>query len=179
MANGWGGRRAGAGRKPKAEEYGTQIKAADKYTAEQLLHNAETMQRLADGGIPEIRETWELALAVLIDDIETTSEGETEKVIKVKRQLFPEAGEKELVCTKRVVTIRGPDLAAVAYQLNRIAGAPRRDEEPDTRDEEIQRFMDTVLATIAEADGETKKKIIARLRSRNPVGRVRRRAAAE
>lgn len=52
MANGWGGARAGAGRKRKSEKYAAEIEAAEKKVKDRLPDLIDNLFLLAQGGYP-------------------------------------------------------------------------------------------------------------------------------
>ena len=49
MANGWGGKRAGAGRPPKTTLYATEIRQAERKVADKLPHIVDRMLELSEG----------------------------------------------------------------------------------------------------------------------------------
>lgn len=120
MANGWGGARANAGRKKKAEIYASEIAAAERRIADRLPRVVDNLMLLADGGYEQISETYEPAGLIQITKEVITSEG----TVSVKELAFPELDPEHLVCVRRTRSIAAPDRAANIYLLDRILGRP-------------------------------------------------------
>lgn len=121
MANAHGGKRAGAGRKPKAEKFAPQIDRAEKRIADRLPELIDNQFALALGGGIRTESRYELARGVLIEAYEQDENG---RIVKVKRQLFPDAAEDALVLVEKKEVELGPDRAANEYLIDRILGKP-------------------------------------------------------
>ena len=120
MSNGHGGARPGAGRKTKAELYESESRAFNDACAAGLMDRLRALERIAEGA-ERVEERYELALGIVVDDHETNPSG---VIVKVKRQLFPDAGEDEMVLVERKVITLEPDRGANEYLANRILGKP-------------------------------------------------------
>jgi len=128
MANGHGGARAGAGRKPNNEKYKLQITALSDQIAASLLDRYEALDLLARGGFEEISETWEPAGLIFRDEVLPDDDG---KLIRTRVLAFPDLGPTDLVCIRRVRSVAAPDRRANEYLINRIAGTPTQHLEAD------------------------------------------------
>jgi hypothetical protein len=113
-ANGWGGARPGAGRKPRRQKFPNEANVAESAIARQLIDMVEVLVRLAKGGEEIVEETYEVPLRAQMKraarDVEPTEDDE--------------ARSQELVLTKRVVKRTLPDRGAAEYLVSRILGAP-------------------------------------------------------
>ena len=130
MANGHGGARAGAGRKPNREKYAAQLAALSDRIAAGLPDRLDALEQLADGGYEQITEVWEPAGLVQINKVIETSDG----TIRVTELAFPELKPDELVCIKRTRSIAAPDRKANEYLIDRIAGRPTAAVELSSED---------------------------------------------
>lgn len=121
MANGHGGARSGAGRKPHREKYAKQIASLHDQIAEGLDDRYAALQLLADGGYEQVTETWEPAGLIFVEDVLSDNEG---KAQRVRRLAFPDLRADQLVCVRRTRSFAAPDRAANIYLIDRIAGRP-------------------------------------------------------
>jgi len=136
MANGHGGARPGAGRKPTRQRFPRQVSAAEKAIAAALAEVTAALIHRATVGQPageRVEERYEAAGAVLVDDV--ARDPETGDVltdargnpVRIKRGAFPDKDPGELVLVeRRVIEIpeTGTDRQAGEYLLNRILGTP-------------------------------------------------------
>lgn len=120
MANGHGGARDGAGRKSKAEIYKSEIQTFNDACARSLAQRFDALDALAEGA-ERTEERYELALSLMVDDTKTNPSG---AVVKIKRQLFPQAGPDEMRLVERKVITLEPDRAANEYLVDRVMGKP-------------------------------------------------------
>lgn len=106
-----GGRRAGAGRKPKAvTKLRSEIVAeADKSICDELPRLIGNMVRLANGGYPRVEERWEPV------EIEVPGEDGA-----------PSTRKTELVLVERKVSTADADRAANQYLIDRVLGKPKQ-----------------------------------------------------
>lgn len=112
MSNGWGGKRAGAGRPRKAERYAPAIAAAEDAIADQLPKLLKNMVKLANGGFYEDEIEYQPAGLV------TTGAGEFERCV------YPDKPVDELVVVKKRRRRAAPDRKANEYLIDRILGRP-------------------------------------------------------
>lgn len=112
MGNGHGGRRAGAGRPRKAEQYAPEIAAAERRIADKLPGLVDDLLKLAHGGFWEEEEERQPSAIV------TVGSGEFEM------PAFPDKRPDELVLVKRKRRRVAPDRAALTYLIDRILGKP-------------------------------------------------------
>lgn len=112
MANGHGGARKGAGRKPIADRH-PEVKAAlEQRLAAGALDRVAALELLAEGGLEEIEEVYEPAGLIYVGAGEARS------------LAFPHLPPEQLVCVRRVRRVAGPDRKANEYLLDRFAGRP-------------------------------------------------------
>lgn len=128
MANGHGGARAGAGRKPKAQKFQAEIATLERGIADRLPQLLANMLLLADGGFEQVVETWEPAGLIERDDYTPGDDG---KVIRTRVLVFPDKPGDELVLIRRTSSIAAPDRKANEYLINRVAGTPTQQLEID------------------------------------------------
>lgn len=123
MANGHGGRRPGAGRPRKAEQYAGEIAAAERLIADKLPKLLANMLKLANGGYYE--DSVEYAPAGLVE----IGQGECRGLA------FPDKPADELVVVKKTRRRAAPDRKANEYLIDRILGRPTQaielDADPD------------------------------------------------
>lgn len=118
-----GGRRPGAGRKPKLTKNETAIQYAEKQIRDQLPEILHEQIRLALGGFQIVDEKW------LPAGLVTTGSGEAEM------PAFPGKSAEELVLVERRVSTALPDRTAGQYLINRIMGTPvQRQKDEDAKD---------------------------------------------
>jgi hypothetical protein len=103
-----GGARAGAGRKPKLLKWVGPVEAAEQVIADKLPWILRQVLRLARGG-PRVEEKW-LPAALVVDA----------RGVRV----FPDLKPDELVLVERRVLTAAPDLRALTYLFDRLAGRP-------------------------------------------------------
>lgn len=133
---GWGGKRDGAGRKPKKIKFPVQVSAMDEKFATQLEKCTENVIKLANGGY--LRETKVWKAAGLVQKVET-QRVETDSGPKILRHLvpaFPGVEDTKLVCVEVRREKAEPDLAANKFIIERIGGATGAldDAEPESAD---------------------------------------------
>lgn len=116
-----GGKRPGAGRKPKAEKYAPKINKAEKRIADKLPALVDNLFALADGGYERIEERYEPAGLVLIDSHEVDGDG---RVTRTKTRAYPDLDPATLVLVERKVVTADRDRAANIYLMDRILGKP-------------------------------------------------------
>lgn len=121
MANGHGGARAGAGRKPNREKYAEQLTAMQDRLADGIPDRLDVLELLADGGYEQIVEVYEPAGLVQITKELIAEDGRS---MNVKELAFPELPPEQLVCVKRTRSFAAPDRKANEYLIDRIAGRP-------------------------------------------------------
>lgn len=154
MANGWGGARANAGRKKKAEIFASEIAAAERRVADRLPRLLANLEQLADGGYEQVTETYEPAGLIQITKEVITKDG----TVSVKELAFPELPPDELVCVRRTRTVAAPDRAANVYLVDRILGRPVAAVEADVEvnaGEELRSVFAGVVAKIYGGDDES------------------------
>jgi hypothetical protein len=131
VANGHGGRRAGAGRKPHTQKYAPQIVAMHDRLADGQPRYVDNLELLADGGYNQIIEVWEPAGLITISKLIETEQG----AARVTELAFPELPPEQLVCVRRTRSVAAPDRKANEYLINRVAGTPTQrveiDPDPD------------------------------------------------
>lgn len=119
MPNGHGGRRPGAGRKPKAERWRGKVKAGEKLIADEVLELIRELFRVAHGYTYDEVTYVPAALVALKLDV-VNDDGSVTR--GVERLAFPELAPDEPVAVK-VVRKRVPaDFRAIAYGIDRIFG---------------------------------------------------------
>jgi hypothetical protein len=128
MANGHGGARNGAGRKPKRDKYTPQITGLEDGIADRLPQLLANMLLLANGGYEQISETYEPAGLIQITKETITKEGGS---VNMRELAFPHLDPEQLVCVRRIRTFAAPDRKANEYLINRIAGTPTQHIEAD------------------------------------------------
>ena len=128
MANGHGGARRGAGRKPKAEKFARPIAGLERRLADALPDLGEALLKLASGGTPRVEETFEPAGLVTVEVLEIADDG---KATRGRRLAFPDVDPGTLVLTERRVSTLAPDRAAITYAIDRILGRPDVGVEPE------------------------------------------------
>lgn len=131
MANGHGGKRKGAGRKPRAERLEKPINAAERQIVKELPAILAEHIKLARGQVVIVEETYEPAGTIQIDKIEM----EEGKVFRTKELAFPHLDPETPVLVKKVVRRPGPHQAAGAYLADRILGKPTTVIEDTTPEE--------------------------------------------
>jgi len=143
VANGHGGRRQGAGRKPNAQRYAAVRQSVSDAIAARLHDRVAALELLAEGGYEQIEEELVPAGLVFIDDI-TVEDG---KVVRKRIRAFPNLPEKELVCIRRKRSFAAPDRAANIYLIDRILGKPgtETDEDGGLGDEDTAPTIDELL----------------------------------
>lgn len=129
MANGHGGKRAGAGRKPRAERFGPQLEAAEARCVRRLPQHLGNLEQLADGGYEQVTETWEPAGLTFVEAPLLGPDGAPRmdangRPIVVRQQAFPDLAPDTLVCVRRTRSIAAPDRAANIYLIDRAMGKP-------------------------------------------------------
>lgn len=127
MANGHGGARAGAGRKPNNEKYKLQITALSDRIAGSLDDRYDALDLLARGGFEQITESWEPAGLIEVTKQVVTNDG----TVNVRELAFPHLDPEQLVCVRRTRSFAAPDRKANEYLINRIAGTPTQHIEAD------------------------------------------------
>ena len=126
MADGHGGARPGAGRRPKAEKYETQFAAADQRWVDKLPVVQETLEKLAKGGLKRITKKFMPAVLVLTKEVRYDA---SDNPKNVDVPAFPDEDPKKLICVQEVVETLAPDRAANIYILDRILGKPTQSVE--------------------------------------------------
>lgn len=110
MANGHGGARAGAGRKPIADKF-PEVKAQlELRLADGARTRVAALEFLAAGGFEEVEETYEPAGLIFVGSGETRS------------LAFPHLPPEQLVCVQRKKRVAAPDRKANEYLLDRFLG---------------------------------------------------------
>lgn len=122
MADGHGGAREGAGRKPHAERYAQEIETFADLAASDIEKNYSNLRRLADGGGEVAEEEWEAAGTV------TIGKG------KDAKPAFPNLPPEQLVLVRRKVTHLPPERQANEYLTNRVMGKPTEHQEVTGKD---------------------------------------------
>ena len=139
MANGHGGARPGAGRKTKAEKYGSKMDAGDAFVARNLLKYYGNLDKLADGGVELVKETWKAACTVLVDDL--AKEPLTGEIVidnrgkptKIHASAFPDLDPDTLVLVTRTVERTEPNVIANQYLIDRLQGKPTASVEAEIK----------------------------------------------
>lgn len=109
---GTGGRRPGAGRKPKDEKFKLPIARAEQRIADHLPELIDNMLHLANGGYERVEEEWQPAGLIYVGSGEFA------------QRAFPDLESDKLVLVKRKSSIADKDRAANEYLINRILGKP-------------------------------------------------------
>lgn len=162
MANGHGGARPGAGRKPKAEKYESQIEAANQQIADHLPMIVGNLLKLAGGGFEMVENKYQPDWYVLA----TINKSQSRK--KSKAEPIQEGGEGGLELNEETLTVhRGlslieqkvtyaqPNLQALIYLTNRIMGTPVQmvaqtdTDGQDIKPEDGQSALDKITSAIA------------------------------
>lgn len=137
--SGSGGRRVGAGRKPKAETFGRQIERAEKVIATRSLEVLESLIKaaLAEGQVVE--EYWEPAglqtvtvtekIEPKVDPKDKDKPPTSARYVRILKLVFPDLPAGEMVLVRRAVRTLLPDTKAGMYLLNRIMGSPSTEPE--------------------------------------------------
>src|SRR5579871_7390 len=110
-----GGRRPGAGRRPKAERYAAQIGRVEQQIADNLETLLTELLRLAKGGYERVEREYQSAGTVLIDRYEPILDVEgkpTGKTLRRKVSAYPNLAPHRLVMVKRKVMTVDGDRAA-------------------------------------------------------------------
>lgn len=164
MANGWGGARANAGRKRKAEIYASEIAAAERRVADRLPRVVDNLELLADGGFEQITETYEPAGLVFVE-APLLSKDKTPQLdanghpIIVRQLAFPNRRPDDLVCVRRTRSIAAPDRAANIYMVDRILGRPvaavEVEGEVHAGDGLVEAFAGVVARIYGQPSGES------------------------
>lgn len=120
-----GGRRDGAGRKPKSHLYPIPVAEADDYIAPSLRAYMELLDSLARGQIESVRERWMPSALVQVErvDIQETERGSLVPV-KSKVPAFPNLRPTDMVLVEKRIESGMPDFRALTYLINRIMGRP-------------------------------------------------------
>jgi hypothetical protein len=159
MAETHGGRRPGAGRKPRAERFARPIAAAEKKIADRLPELVDNQFLLALGGGERIEERYETAGTVLIDGVLLNDQGKpltTERGAVVRTQVpaFPDLDPTDLVLVERKVITLAPDRAANEYLVDRILGKPTQAIEAEISGPDGQPIPLAVEGAIAKIYGD-------------------------
>lgn len=138
MANGHGGRRAGAGRKSKVEKYGAKMDAGDAFVAQRLLKFYGNLDKLADGGVEVVKEVWKPAGMVRVDDLAKDEFGEIVvdhrgKPTKITGSAFPALDPTTLVLVERRTEFTEPNGIANQYLIDRLQGKPTASVEAEIK----------------------------------------------
>lgn len=158
-----GGRRAGAGRKPKqatvvrsevsALVNGDPNEAVDLEVAFKALAPkcVVNLSILANGGYERVERTYQPAGLVLVEDFARNAKGEIltnakGDPIKIDRRLYPDKPVDELVLVEQSISYAEPDRQANQYIVDRVLGKPRQ--------------------AVELTDGETVKDIVAEAEAR-------------
>lgn len=151
MANGHGGKRAGAGRPRKAEKYAGQIAAAEDRIADRLLDRVAALEMLAEGGFEEVEKVFEPAGLIQI-----TKEliGEDGRSMNVKELAFPHLAPEKLVCVQQKVRIAAPDRKANEGLLDRILGRPTQSIEAEVEHNVGDELRAAYAAAVAKIYGQ-------------------------
>lgn len=154
MGNGHGGKRAGAGRPRKAEQYAAQIAAAEARIADRLLERVDALEFLAKGGYEEVEEVQRPAGLIQITEEVITSDG----TVNVKRLAFPDLDPTTLVTVEKKKRIAAPDRRANEYLLDRILGKPTQaiegDIEHNVSDDLVAAFGAAVAKIYGASEGD-------------------------
>jgi hypothetical protein len=120
MPDGRGGARAGAGRKPKAEKYETEINVAERRIADKLPAIIGKLEELAMGGAVVVKR--KLAPAILVTTRESGRDSNGNP-ISIEVRAFPaETNPKKMVVVEETREALAPDRAAITYAIDRILG---------------------------------------------------------
>jgi hypothetical protein len=150
MANGHGGQRPGAGRKPNVEKYSDQIAKASDRLAEALPDFVESLIDLTLG--KATGETWAAAGTVTRKDVARDADGkpvvgEKGKLYIVDVPVFPDKPPEELVLVEK--TPGPPDIKAIMYAWDRLEGRPNYVAPPDPEALSLREALEKVKARIA------------------------------
>lgn len=131
-----GGKRDGAGRKPKSYLYQRHIQKADKYLAPKMEELLKLLEEMARGQIEMVRETWKPAALILVERVELqeVSVGEDTRLVPVKSKVsaFPNKRPDDMVLVDKRILSGVRDRQALIYLVNRIMGRPAgQPEEPE------------------------------------------------
>jgi hypothetical protein len=121
MANGHGGARPGAGRRPRSEKFPEVFERLDERLADGVPDRMDALEYLAAGGFEQIEEIYEPAGLIYREDVTTGDDG---KLQRTRVLAFPDLKPDALVCIRRTRSIAAPDRAANVYLLDRFAGKP-------------------------------------------------------
>ena len=159
MANGHGGARVGAGRKPHKNKYATQVGAIHDRIANRAPQLLDNLELLADGGYEQITEVWEPAGLITIQKTVETKDG----TVRGTELAYPELPPEQLVCVRRTRSVAAPDRKANEYLINRIAGTPTQrldvDTDPDGALEVTAQAMDQAARELAEWRKQMKEQL--------------------
>lgn len=134
-----GGARPGAGRKPQAVKFASELARLDKRIAKHLATYVDNMDVLANGGYARVEEQWAPAGSLYVGSGE------------FMRRMYPEKPVDELVLIKRTVSIADKDRQANEYLINRIAGKPTERKEHVFPDKPLHEMTEEELRAIAES----------------------------
>lgn len=128
-----GGVRKGAGRKPKAVRFASQISKAEKRLADRLPTTIENLEALADGGYERVKQIWKPAGLIYLEQpllkYGVPQMDANGKPIMVKQLAFPDLDPTELVCVERSTEFADRDRAANIYLADRIMDKPTQQKE--------------------------------------------------
>lgn len=161
MANGHGGPRAGSGRKSKAEKYGAKMDAGDAFVARHLLKYYGNLDKLADGGVEIVKETWKAACTVLIDNLakdELTGEIVVDhrgKPTKIHASAFPDLDPATLVLVTRTVEHTEPNVVANQYLIDRLQGKPTASVEAEIKSDVGDALIEAFGGALTKIYGNT------------------------
>lgn len=119
-----GGRRPGAGRKPKKTKYELSVTAAEDKIVDHLPQILDNLLKLANGGFEVVENKWMPRSAFSLGDVIAMGAGKSSEDAT-------KAIEKpdELVLSERKTYYALPDRAANIYLVNRILGSPTQKQE--------------------------------------------------
>ena len=129
-----GGARKGAGRKPKAVRFATQINRAEKRIADRLPRLVDNLFELADGGYLREKKVYKPAGLIYLDLPERNRDGTLRMdtnghPIMVKQLAFPDFDPEQEICVERSTEIADRDRDANKYLMDRIIGKPTQQTE--------------------------------------------------
>ncbi|HEY1011144.1 MAG TPA: hypothetical protein VGE07_00470 [Herpetosiphonaceae bacterium] len=129
-----GGKRSGAGRKPRAEKYQKQIAKLERAILPELDALYQVQLQLAKGGIEIAERHYEPAGTITVDGVARNTDGTPAldangRAIKCKVLAFPTKPAEEMVLVKLIIKVSGPDRQAGQYLIDRIAGKPVQHQE--------------------------------------------------
>jgi hypothetical protein len=170
-----GGRRPGAGRKPKAAPI--QIAAVERsvgsLTKRQLVEELRAradgelqellpqlygnLLFLANGGFPRESEIWERADSIYVDGVVEDKDGNpildaNGRPTKIRVRAFPDAKPGEMILTKRSVETAEPDRESNKYLIDRALGSPTKKHEISGGATPIQIHITAEARRAAEAE---------------------------